>query len=60
MQIELSSEEMALCISALGEAAKDLREGQAASERLGYGKQDGLIAVASAMDSLKDRLLGSA
>ena len=57
MTVDLSDAELALCIGALEHAAKDFREGAVASERLGYGNQDGLTQYAGRMDALKSKLL---
>lgn len=57
MKIEVTDDELALCIGALELGAKELREGLAASGRLNMPMPDGMIELAAQMESLKARLL---
>ncbi len=56
--MKLSLEELALCMAALEASAKDLREGYAASVRLGHMFPTGVdpLKIAIDMDVLRSRI----
>jgi hypothetical protein len=61
MKIELSYHDISLCVAALENGAKDLREGVLASHRLGLVRQDYMLGKTSTeMDDLRKRLLAAA
>lgn len=57
MIIEILEDDLALCIVALEYAAKELREGCEAGDRLGAPLSASIPIMASNMDDLKNRLL---
>jgi len=58
MKIEMSEQDLTLCIAALESGANDLRQGILASERLGLVRQDFMFEkTATEMDRLRERLL---
>lgn len=58
MKLKMSERDVAICVAALENCAKNLREGVLASQRLGLVRQDFMLEKsASEMDDLKSRLL---
>ncbi len=57
MRIELTDAEIGLCIGAAELAAKELREGHAASERLKMPLPPTVLELAGQMDELRKKLL---
>ena len=56
MSTELTVEEVALCIASLEYAAKELREGDAASKRLNLAMPSMVTELADEMDRLSTKL----
>lgn len=56
----LNPHELALCVAALDNAEKALREGLAAAARLGMSMPEGTDVTADEMVALKDRIMKSA
>ena len=57
MQIELTDSELGLCIGALEETGKELKEGAGISKKLGTGDYDYLLDLAIQVENLRAKFL---